>query len=397
LMDENQENGVKINLISRRKLDTMSSEEKLRFILDEIKKGTVLVLERGLTAVEEIDLIKATMNEIDHETFIGIEMQSYSSDDLETESWFTKLLGRAKVPRMSVIGPANLLKTIHKNGTMVQAMILTGKSVVDNISEKGEGEGESEASEIEGLEGEGDSEIDSEIDGDSEKELDGIPSGEYGLNEESGEESEYSDTSISNEESSEEPTPEPEQDITEEDSEVEHQDYPEDSMGFNYSEPEESSSYTGSESMEAEQYPENRETESYTESNSDLDSDTDTYTPAQEPEPVPTPDYTTESSDTYIPPPDGESGSEPESPQDRYESHDSIPFARPVNEDPSEEPHTYESENRSEEAMTSNEVTETNETTEPTGPTEITETPGQSEDDEASTSFLYKRLKQEED
>jgi hypothetical protein len=133
--DKDEETGVRINLISSRKLDSMSSEEKLRFILDEVKRGSVLVLERGLTAVEEIDLIKSTMSEIDHQTFIGIEMQSYSSDDVRAGSWFSKLLGRTNVPRMSVIGPANLLKTIQKDGNMIQAMILTGKSIMNDESE----------------------------------------------------------------------------------------------------------------------------------------------------------------------------------------------------------------------------------------------------------------------
>jgi hypothetical protein len=142
LMDEDLKTGVKINLISNRKLDSMTSQEKLRFILDEIKNGTVLVLERGLTAEEEIDLIKTTMTEIDHQTFIGIEMQSYSSDDLAADSWFAKLIGRTKAPKMSVIGPANLLKTIHKNGTMIQTMVLTGKSIVSDLATEAESEEE---------------------------------------------------------------------------------------------------------------------------------------------------------------------------------------------------------------------------------------------------------------
>ncbi len=135
-MEEFQESeGVKINLISSRKLDDMSSDEKLTFILDEVRRGTVLVLERGLTAIEEINLIKATMSAIDQDTFIGIEMQSYSSEDIRRGSWLDKLLRRVRLPRMTVIGPADLLKTIHKDGTMVQAMILTGKKI---ISEQGD-------------------------------------------------------------------------------------------------------------------------------------------------------------------------------------------------------------------------------------------------------------------
>ena len=135
-MADNPEKGIKINLISSRKLDSMSSQEKLRFILDQVKNGVVLVLERGLTAVEEIDLIKSTMSEIDHETFIGIEMQSYSPDDLEAGSWFSRLLGRSRVPKMSVIGPANLLKPIRKDGNIIQAMILTGKAVAEELPEE---------------------------------------------------------------------------------------------------------------------------------------------------------------------------------------------------------------------------------------------------------------------
>jgi hypothetical protein len=135
-MADTPEKGIKINLISSRKLDSMSSQEKLRFILDQVKNGVVLVLERGLTALEEIDLIKSTMSEIDHETFIGIEMQSYSPDDLEAGSWFSRLLGRSRVPKMSVIGPANLLKPIRKDGNIIQAMILTGKAIAQELPEE---------------------------------------------------------------------------------------------------------------------------------------------------------------------------------------------------------------------------------------------------------------------
>lgn len=135
LMNGDRGDGVKINLISRRKLDEMSSADKLRFILDEVKADTVLVLERGLTAIEEVSLIKATMAEIDHDTFIGIEMQSYSPEDVKRGSWLRKLLGRPKVPKMSVIGPAHLLKTIRKDSKMIQAMILTGRRIVAGVRE----------------------------------------------------------------------------------------------------------------------------------------------------------------------------------------------------------------------------------------------------------------------
>jgi hypothetical protein len=125
-----QGQGVSINLISLERLAALSSEQKIRYIFEEVRKGNVLVLEQGLTAQEEAELIKTTMANIDHDTFIGIEMQSYSQEDVKRGSWLDKLLGRKQPPRMSVIGPADLLKTIHKDGNMIQTMVLTKESIV---------------------------------------------------------------------------------------------------------------------------------------------------------------------------------------------------------------------------------------------------------------------------
>ena len=129
-----QASGISINLISQERLTQLSSQEKIRFILEEVKRGCVLVLERGLTATEEAELIKTTMTNIDQDTFIGIEMQSYTQEDVKRGRWLSKLLRRKQQPRMSVIGPADLLKTIHKDGNMIQAMILTRESIVGEKS-----------------------------------------------------------------------------------------------------------------------------------------------------------------------------------------------------------------------------------------------------------------------
>jgi hypothetical protein len=116
--------GININLISIERLAQFSSKDKIRFILNEVKRGNVLVLEQGLTAQEEAELIKTTMADINQDTFIGIEMQSYSQEDIKKGSWLSKLLRRKQPPRMSVIGPADLLRTIHKDGNMIQAVVL---------------------------------------------------------------------------------------------------------------------------------------------------------------------------------------------------------------------------------------------------------------------------------
>jgi len=115
--------GISVNLVSRDKLDEFSSTEKLNFILKEVKKGKVLVLEQGLTPFEQTELIEHTMKEIKQDTFIGIEIEGYSQDK---QTFIQKLFRIIKKPRMTVIGPADLLKTVRKDSNMIQTRIIHG-------------------------------------------------------------------------------------------------------------------------------------------------------------------------------------------------------------------------------------------------------------------------------
>lgn len=115
---------IAVNLVSRQKLERFTSDEKITFILKEVQNGKVLVLEEGLTAIEQSDLIEKTMKEIKQDTFIGIEMEGYKE---EKTSFFKKLLGVIQKPRMTVIGPAHLLKTVNKDNNMIETKIIPGK------------------------------------------------------------------------------------------------------------------------------------------------------------------------------------------------------------------------------------------------------------------------------
>ena len=119
-----KDEGISVNLVSRQKLEDLSSSEKLKFILAEVQRGKILVLEHGLTPMEQTDLIERTMKEIEADTFIGIEMEGYSEDK---PSFIQRILGFVKKPRMTVIGPADLLKTIRKDSDMIQTMIIPGR------------------------------------------------------------------------------------------------------------------------------------------------------------------------------------------------------------------------------------------------------------------------------
>jgi len=115
--------GISVNLVSRDKLGEFSSAEKLNFIIKEVKKGKVLVLEQGLTPFEQTELIEHTMKEIKQDTFIGIEIEGYSEDK---QTFMQKIFRIIKKPRMTVIGPADLLKTIRKDSNMIQTQIILG-------------------------------------------------------------------------------------------------------------------------------------------------------------------------------------------------------------------------------------------------------------------------------
>jgi len=123
-MTKKEDDGISVYLVSRQKLAELSPDEKLKFILKEVKKGKILVLEHGLTAIEQASLIENTMREIEQDTFIGVEMEGYGEDK---STFIQKILGIIKKPRMTLIGPADLLKTVKKDNHMIQTKIITGK------------------------------------------------------------------------------------------------------------------------------------------------------------------------------------------------------------------------------------------------------------------------------
>jgi hypothetical protein len=115
-----------IHLISQEKVEAMSTKEKIRFILDEVESGKVLILERGLTPDEEAKLIEQTMREIDQDNFIGIEMQSYGLD--RGKNFLQRAVMGGPRPRMAVIGPATLLQFVSKdNEKIITRLIGKGK------------------------------------------------------------------------------------------------------------------------------------------------------------------------------------------------------------------------------------------------------------------------------
>lgn len=115
---------IPFHLISKDTMAHLSSAEKLAYIINEVKRGRILVLEAGLTPTEQAALIERTMKEINHDSFIGIEIGGYEP---EKASFFHRMLGVSRKPRMTVIGPAHLLRLIKKDDSRIETTIIPGK------------------------------------------------------------------------------------------------------------------------------------------------------------------------------------------------------------------------------------------------------------------------------
>jgi len=116
---------VQMDLISEDKLNQMTSMEKIRLILDKVKTGRIVVLESGLSPEEEVRLIEMTMTEIRVDEFSGIEIESYPTK--REPSFINKLFGKGgSKGRMTVIGPANQLRTVEKDQYQISTKVSVG-------------------------------------------------------------------------------------------------------------------------------------------------------------------------------------------------------------------------------------------------------------------------------
>lgn len=119
----NAGNGVQIDLISGERMASKATMEKIRMILDGVHEGNIVILENGLTPDEESRLIEVTMNEISPDEFSGIEIETYPRRRAENGGWLDRLMGREGHSKLTVIGPANRIETLHKDETLIKALV----------------------------------------------------------------------------------------------------------------------------------------------------------------------------------------------------------------------------------------------------------------------------------
>lgn len=117
------DDGVRIDLISGGRMDGLRTMEKIRLILDGVRDGNIVILEEGLAPSEESKLIEVTMTEISPDEFTGIEIETYPKSEAADQSFLDRLMGRESAQKLTVIGPANQLETLHKDETLISALV----------------------------------------------------------------------------------------------------------------------------------------------------------------------------------------------------------------------------------------------------------------------------------
>ncbi|AQL42779.1 hypothetical protein BV210_08670 [Halorientalis sp. IM1011] len=117
------DDGVQIDLISGERMENMTSMEKIRMILDGVHEGNIVILEEGLSPDEESRLIEVTMTEISPDEFNGIEIETYPQSGSTDSGLLNRLMGNNETKKLTVIGPANQIETLHKDETLISALV----------------------------------------------------------------------------------------------------------------------------------------------------------------------------------------------------------------------------------------------------------------------------------
>lgn len=127
---EKTNDGIRVDLLRQSQLGHMGRTEKIRYIIDRVREGRVVVLESGLSPDEHALLIEKTMTEIDHDEFTGVDVESYPDKDVDSSSKgiLDKIFNRQESSESSltVIGPASRMKTLHKDDDQISTLLTQG-------------------------------------------------------------------------------------------------------------------------------------------------------------------------------------------------------------------------------------------------------------------------------
>lgn len=118
-----QLDGVQIDLLNGSRLKNVGTAEKIGLILESVRDGNIVILGEGLTPEEEGQLIEKTMTQIQPEGFTGIDIETYKQGDTEDNGLLGRVFNKQDESKMTVIGPANKMQTLHKDETVLSTLV----------------------------------------------------------------------------------------------------------------------------------------------------------------------------------------------------------------------------------------------------------------------------------
>lgn len=113
-------------------IEQLPSEDRVRKILDVVKKNRIVLLEGKLKREEETELIKQTMESIDDD-FKGIELGAIDPARKENAAILAKIkksvvsMLMGDRVGMTIIGPATIVKEIKQDPEKIQVFTDVGK------------------------------------------------------------------------------------------------------------------------------------------------------------------------------------------------------------------------------------------------------------------------------
>jgi hypothetical protein len=104
---------IQLDFIPSDSLTSKGSMEKIDLILQRIKNNVIVVLEEGLSPMEETELIEATMREIDMKDFHGIEFYRMDHKAVRIRDKIADYIAGRR-SGFTIVGPTRMVEAIKK-------------------------------------------------------------------------------------------------------------------------------------------------------------------------------------------------------------------------------------------------------------------------------------------
>lgn len=120
-----------LQYIPHHELEGLAIEDKVKKILRSVKEDKIILIDGRLSPIEESELIKSTMEQID-KRFKGIEICSvdYLQRDMKFFEYMKKAVANfllEKKAGVTIVGPATIVKEIKKDPNKIELFTLDKK------------------------------------------------------------------------------------------------------------------------------------------------------------------------------------------------------------------------------------------------------------------------------